>query len=142
MYNPGKISNLQDIQIERRIVSLRKIYFVLLLLGGITVSMKWRQVFSKDLKEIAEIALQLIIYASIYIGLKRRNNWVIAFILIVSAFGFIWGFFYVYSPAQTFTEFIKKMGGIFLLIFFGYQLIFFTSQNVRKYYGIKGRIIF
>jgi len=142
LFNLTKIRNLQENEIERRVVTLRKIYVTLAVLGIIVLLIKWREFFSEDITKIGQIFFHFIVYASIYFGLKNKRNWIIMFILFVSALGFLLGCLYVFSPANTLAELAEKISGIFFLLFYGYQLIFFSGQNVRTYYGVKGRIIF
>lgn len=142
MFNLTKIRNLKENEIEIRVATIRKIYLTLIVIGIIVLPIKWREFLSEDITKIGQIFFYFIVYTSIYFGLKNKRNWVIMFILFVSALGFLLGCLYVFCPANTLAELAEKISGIFFLLFFGYQLIFFTGKNVRTYYGVKGRIIF
>lgn len=142
MFNLVKIRKLQKNEIESRVATLRIIYFILIVLGTMGLLIKWREFLFEDPIKIGQMFFQLVIYAFIFFGLKNKRNWVIMFILFVSALGFLAGLLYVFRPANTPLELADKIHGISFLFFFGYQLILFTGQNVRKYYGVKGRIIF
>lgn len=72
--------------------------------------------------------------------MKRR--WVIPFILIFSALGSLNSFLRILVPVDNIGSLFVKIIGILFLVFFVYQLYFFTCQNVKKYFGVKGRIFF
>ena len=142
MLNFANFHNLNETEIEKKIFALRKIYFVLLLIGFVALLFKLGKVMSGDFNGVGEIILYFIIYCTIYLGMRRKKKWLIPFILISSSFGILRGCLGVLSPADNVEALLGKFLGVFFLLFFGYQLTFFSNQSVKNYFGVKGRIIF
>ena len=115
---------------------------LLLLIGFVALLFKLGKVMSGDFKGVAEIILYIIVYFTIYLGMRRKRKWLIPFILISSAFGILRTCLGILSPADNVETLLEKFFGVFFFLFFGYQLMFFSNQSVKNYFGVKGRVIF
>jgi hypothetical protein len=74
--------------------------------------------------------------SAIFFGLHKRRPWVIILIVASSIIGTTNSFFY--NP-NTSIQVVAKLVGIWLNIF---HLYFFSRKEVRKYFDMKGVIIF
>ena len=129
-------------EIESIVSVVRKIYMFLLIVAIIAVVSAITEMYSDTVEFKGRVLLHIIIYLSIYWGLRNKSNWVMPFILIISAFGFLLSLIEVLSPAENASALFKKIADVFFILFFGYQMVFFSSSNVRKYFGAKGKVIF
>ena len=129
-------------KIEKRIFTLRKIYLALFLIGVFALVFKIALYEAGEFGVVGELVIRIVIFGVIYTGLKISGKWVIPLILISSAYGLFISFCTILSPAYDFKALMVKILGILYLLFYVYQLKFFSSQDVKNYYGVKGRIFF
>ena len=95
-----------------------------------------------NLRDIWETALYLLVYGTVYLGLRRRKEWVIPLVLVFSAVSSVWEATAVLCPAEDVEAVLGKVLNGLLLIFFVYQFLFFSRREVRLFFGSKGRILF
>lgn len=86
--------------------------------------------------------LSVLIYITIYFGLRQRRSWVIHLVLIVSAIGIFGKFLNIIHPVATSLELTIKLFDVLLFIFYLYQLTFFSKREVKNIFGEKGKTIF
>ena len=93
---------------------------------------------SRDPKDI----LMFSIYLILYLGLRYRQKWVVPFALLISAFGVFRMLLFILSPIESLQFILAKIFGVLLIMFFGYQLLFFSKGEVRKYFQSEGTVLF
>ena len=97
-----------------------------------------RIVINKSLEEFWMFPLDLILF----LGLKYRKKWVVPFVLLVSAFGVFRMLLFILSPVESWQFILAKIFGLLGILFYGYQLRFFTKPEVRKFFQSEGLVIF
>ena len=93
---------------------------------------------SKGLEEILIFFINL----TLYLGLRFRKKWVVPFALLISAFGVFTTLLFILSPAESSQLILAKIFGVLFLLFYGYQLRFFTKPEVRKFFQSEGLVVF
>ena len=125
--------------IQRIVTILKWYYFVFVclgsfvLLGGLLIGYKLPQLFN-----IAGIFLLPLL---IYLGIKKRNNWVIVVIVIQSAVNILYAFFRPVPLQNTLGPVAGILIKITSMVFDVFQIYFFTRKEVRKYFNAKDGII-
>ena len=117
-------------------------YFLLLIIGVIVLLFTIREVGAGEFWKIAKLIVYFMIVGSILWGLRIKSRWVIPFILIISAFGVLNCFLNMFSPAENIEDLFVKLIVFLFLVFFAYQLKFFTCKSVKSYFDVKGHIFF
>lgn len=92
-------------------------------------------------KEALQVMLSLWVYFFAYYGLKKRKDWAIPVILVISAIMLIGSLFTILSPAQGLTSLLGKGIEVASLLFCAYQINFFRKREVRAVLGSKGVVI-
>ncbi|MBI5252603.1 MAG: hypothetical protein HY912_24165, partial [Desulfomonile tiedjei] len=97
---------------------------------------------SSGIGDVAQGVLFAILYGCAYFGLRRRREWAIPLVLIVSAFCCISGLVNVMQPAGDIKELLVKAFFLLWLLFFAYQIVFFRRADVRALFREKGTLVF
>ena len=142
MINLMKHKNMTNHEIQSRISAIKKIYFIILLIVALVLLITISETDLAFSEKVGKLMLSIIICGSIYLGLRMKRRWVIPLILIFSALGCLNSFLRILVPVDNISSLFAKIVGILFLVFFVYQLYFFTCQNVKQYFGFKGRIFF
>ena len=136
-----------NIKTEDKIITIinriRRFYFVMICLGALDVIFNLSGI-SEGLprREILQAIMDLFLYLIIYIGLKQRKGWLIPLILLSSAWWLISTFLTAFQPAVDAPGLLAKAGGILLVLFFSYQLRFFSRREVKSYFDTREIILF
>jgi hypothetical protein len=93
-------------------------------------------------KESVQCLFGLILNLITFLGLKFRKKWVVPYVLIMSAISFIGLLITILQPAQQLAILVGKLIGVFLLIFYGYQIFFFSKREVKNLFNTQGVEIF
>lgn len=122
---------------------IRKVYFALICLGTLDVIFTLSG-FSDSLprREILQEIMSILLFLVVYIGLRLRREWLISLILLFSAWWLISTFLTSFQPAVDVPGLLSKIGGILLVLFYAYQLYFFSRREVKSYFGVKEVILF
>ena len=126
--------------LTRKVIIIKRIYFALFILWAIGTLYNFYA--HSKIGEMLEGFICVILYIVIYLGLRYRKDWVIHLVLITSAFSCFWFGIRILIPSEDITALISKFLIVFLLFFFGYQILFFRKPEVRKFFGVKGKEIF
>ena len=126
--------------IKRTVLRIQQAYAVLgvLVIVSVIVSLFDRP----NPRDTMEAAIILLVYGTVYLGLRRRKEWVIPLVLVSSAVSSFWAAAAVLCPAGNVEEVLAKLFNGLLLVFFVYQLVFFSRREVRLFFRSKGRILF
>lgn len=95
-----------------------------------------------SLREILKAIIFLLLYGTVYLGLRRRKEWVIPLVLVFSSGSSLWEAITIVSPAEDLEALLAKLFSGLLLMFFVYQFLFFSRREVRLYFGSTGRMLF
>jgi uncharacterized membrane protein len=126
--------------IKRTVLRIQQAYVVL---GVLVIVSGIVTLFDEpNPRDSLEAAIFLLVYGTVYVGLRRRKEWVIPLVLVFSAVSSVWEATAVLCPAENVEEVLKKLLNGLLLVFFVYQFLFFSSREVRLFFGSKGRILF
>jgi hypothetical protein len=135
---------LPDVKINKIANNLRKVYAFLIALGALYASMFMiYSLMDKSYFETKHVYnwesfVSLLIYISIYFGLKKRSHWVIHLVLICSAFSIFVIFISILSPAESIAMLVGKVINVMLLFFFIYQINFFRRKEVKTFFSTSG----
>lgn len=123
--------------------AVRRIQRAYVVLGMLAIVSAIVTLFDEPgLRDILEAVIFLLVYGTVYLGLRRRKDWVIPLVLIFSAGSSLWQAVAILSPAEDVEAVLAKLFSGLLLMFFVYQFLFFSRQEVRLFFGSKGRILF
>jgi len=120
----------------------RNIYFLLiaLILLGEPV-----RIFTKglDIEQAMGSLVTLSLYSIIFYGLVKVKNWVVILILVVAYLGLAALFidFIGFQDAEDPILIVRRIFGLFLAIFWGFQIILFSKKRTRAYFKEKGTIL-
>ena len=93
-------------------------------------------------KDGFRLAYASVIYLVIYFGLIRRKKWIIPLIQIFAALGFFWELIDFLQPAESISNIAGKVISLLLLLFYGYQINFFSKTEVKNFFRSKGSVLF
>ena len=96
----------------------------------------------EELRETLESLLSALTFALVYVGLRGRKDWAVDLVLFSSAFSCYLNLFHLLVLAQGAGMIAAKVLNGLLLLFFCYQLAFFTKQEVRRLFGAQGFVVF
>jgi hypothetical protein len=143
MGNNNSVSSEQSSQGERTqiiVLRIQRVYLLLTILGFFTLLL---DLFGSGLQiGYLEEFISVIIFAIIYFGLRRRKEWVITLILIVSGVQCFWFLLRIIHPAEDIRTLVLKFISCLLFFFAAYQLSFFRRPEVRALFGHKGFVLF
>ena len=111
-------------------------FFIMELLGSYSKYDRFQ--ISRDFEDILRFVIQL----TLYLGLKYRKKWVVPFVLLMSVSSIIIALLGILSPAESWQFILAKIFGVLFLLFYGYQLRFFTKAEVRKFFQSEGTVLF
>lgn len=131
--------SLMDGKTEKTVGRIQKTFLVLAL---IETSFALDRIADQEFADFFEISWAVVIYVSIYLGLRSRRAWVLPLILLYSAFSCFWRIQHLLILAQETGMLTVKVYYCLLLFFFAYLLVFFSKQQVKRLFGVKGRVIF
>jgi len=86
--------------------------------------------------------LMLFINLTLYLGFRFKQKWVVPFVLLISAFGIFRMLLFILSPVESWQFILAKIFCLLFILFYGYQLRFFTKAEVRKYFQSEGMVLF
>ena len=130
-------------KIETIVIKIQKIYLFLTCLGFIlTVFVIFDLLSQYGTKEGIELTFASIIYFALYLGLAKRKKWIIPFVLFAAAIGFFRELIYILHPAESLSKIAEKVISVLILLFYGYQIHFFSKTEVKKFSRTKGSVIF
>lgn len=139
-YGEERNTAQEDARIFKMVARIRRVYLVFLIISWI--ALLWRILHLLNLKENLEILLYAILWTATYYGLLFKNGWVIPLIFITSAFSCLSRLTDIFQPAENIKGIIFKALSCLVLLFFFYQILFFSKKEVRRYFGFKGKILF
>ncbi len=128
-------------KIEKIIKNLRKVYAFLIVLGVLSASFFFIDSAVGDTTtktQHKEGLINLLLYISIYFGLRKRSHWVVHLILICSAFALFVISIDILSPAESIEMLVTKIVNVILLFFFIYQINFFRRNEVKTFFSTSG----
>jgi|SRR3990172_10851210 len=138
--NSKNLTSDRIITVTRRI---QKVYFALVCIGIIDTIYTLSGISETfSLRESIQGVINLLIYFFVYIGLRFRKTWVIPLVLISSAWLVVSTFLYTFQLTVDILGLLSKFLGIILVLFYSYQLHFFSKREVRAFFGTKGTIFF
>ena len=127
-------------KIEKIVIRIRRVYIALAIFMFISTII-FAIVYQPNLKDLLERILVVLLYLSIYFGLRRRKVWVIPLVLIASALLSVTHIIGILYPPDIINIVVSRiLDGLFLL-FYSYQMFFFVRRDVGLFFGTKGRIL-
>jgi hypothetical protein len=136
-------NNLPENKVHSIVIRIRVIYFVLACFGIIVVLYSASGISSMfGYREGLVSTLDVLIYSSIYFGLRHIRKWVVPLILIHSAFSLYCSLLLILHQADNITMILSKFIAMMLVLFYAYQILFFSKGEARNYFGSQGTIIF
>lgn len=93
------------------------------------------------LHEYALGLISLLMFILVCYGLHRRKTWMYPLIFIVSAYSIIIDSFYVFGRTMSDHGLSTKVFAFLLVVFFGYQILFFKKAEVKKLFSEKGETV-
>lgn len=140
-YNPELM--MIDDQIAKRIRIIQRMYLGLTCFAlFIFLSGMVDRIDKESLAYIVNSVIFAIIYLAAYLGLRKQRDWSIPLILITSIIVLVQTVPAIIKPAADTAEFISKVIQFFLIYFYWYQAFFFSREEVRRYFGSRGFILF
>jgi hypothetical protein len=120
---------------------LQKIYLIFLCLG-IPVAIAY--LFTGRYSQVENLQgfLNILMYSLISFGLQRKKHWVVVLVLICCAFWMLHTLLSIFAPAADLRTLFQKFVAVGLVLFYAYQINFFSKYEVKKFYGTRGFIIF
>lgn len=134
---------LQNNKIEDIVTKIQKSYLFLACLGLVLSIFVFLEFFDKYIvKDGSKLVVAFVIYFFLYFGLMLKKQWIIPLIQISAAFGFFWGLLYFMQPAGTIDNFLGKIISVLFILFYGYQINFFSKTEVKDFFRSKGSVLF
>jgi hypothetical protein len=142
---------LTNDEIKTRISVIRYIYLllacvattVLLMLLLIAVKLATlKAAEGLDFTFVPPYMVGLIIIWLIYYGLRRNKAWITILIPICCAIALFDGFLSLLQPINDGAGLAKKFVKLIVFMFNAYQIYFFTKPEVKKFYNMRGTVIF
>ena len=134
---------LQNDKIEAVVIKIQRVYLSLTCLGFVLAVFVLSGLSGKyGLKDGFELTYTSFIYLALYFGLMRRKKWIIPLILLAAAFGLFRELIYILHPAESLSKIAGKAISVLLLLFYSYQMHFFSKTEVKKFFQSKGSFLF
>jgi len=134
---------LQIAKIDTIVSKIQKVYFILACLGFALAIFVYLGLFEKyGFKDGVKLTYATLIYFAIYFGLIRRKKWIIPLIQIFTALGLFWELIYFLQPVESIGNIVGKAISVLLIIFYGYQIHFFSKTEVKNFFRSKGSVLF
>ena len=138
-----KTEILTDDRIIKITSRIQKVYFVFICIGTLDAIYNLSGISESSLRgESLQGTINLFLYIVIYIGLRLRKKWLISLVLISSAWLLLSTFLATFQSAVDVPGLLAKAVCIMLVLFYAYQMHFFSRREVKSYFGMKGTIIF
>ncbi len=137
--SPGEfiqqMSQLTDIQIERTVLKIRRVYLALILIStpGALAS-----IYYADIGVRGEFLVTWICQIFMYFGLRDKKSWIIPLITISSVFSFVFSLLAITEPSKNPIELITKILADLMVFFFVFQIHFFRRKEVGKFFMDSG----
>jgi hypothetical protein len=131
---------LESARIEKIGVRIQKVYIALVILVCLGTILKYFQ--DSTIQSYFGHVLLAFCFLLAYFGLKQKTGWVIPFILVSSALGCLSEIANFLIPALNMEMLFDKILDGFLLFFFAYQIMFFSKQEVRLFFGFRGHFFY
>ena len=122
---------------------IQKIYLLLASWGTLSVLLNVTD-FTDPIsrRDGLESVVVIVMLFCIYIGLRARAEWVVSLILFFSAFGLFTAYLNGIQQAETVKDLVSKLVKAMYILFYTYQLIFFSKNSVKHIFGATGTVIF
>lgn len=139
---------LSDTKIENILKIIRRIYIFLIIWSGLYfISVVIALIIGEAVDKTQrahnwEMLITFMVYVIIYIGLKNKMKWVVPLVLIVSSFSLFWAIIGIVIPSENIEMVVQKFISICLLLFFIYQLSFFSKREVKSFFNEQGVVFF
>lgn len=136
-------TNFHERRISSTVVIIRKIYFTLLFLGVlglVYLASGVSHVYGG--KDIPGYLIFCLIVSIKYYGLRFRRTWVVPLILYASALGIIRILFTGVNAENGVIMVIGVPVFFMMVLFYAYQIYFFSRTDVNRFFGRKGLIFF
>lgn len=122
---------------------IRKVYFVLLCIGIINTINDLTGISENVPKtETWQGVINTLLFVTIYFGLRSKRKWLIPLVLIASAWFLLSTLLSTFQPAVDIMGLVTKAVGMISVLFFAYQMHFFSKKEVKIYFGLEGTIFF
>ena len=133
---------LAEIRIDTIVRRIRRVYAFLIIMDLFLLFGLARHANEPVLNEAIERLIMLTLHSFLYFGLSEKKPWVIHLILICSLFGIIYGLIPILEPSSNFIRVLGKAIACLLVLFYAYQLSFFSKREVKAFFQEKGMILF
>jgi len=132
-------------KVSSRIDLFKKVYLVLFIMGALIVCVLLAG-FSKkhNTEELPQILIGLVLFYSIYYGLKKKRRWVIPVVLVFPAYQLLSYLFSIHAGTSEYLSIniISTAFKFSIALFYVYQIYFFSKKEVRKLFGVGEQILF
>jgi hypothetical protein len=134
---------LSDDRITTITNRIKKVYIVLFCIGILSILYDLANISENLPKDdIWQGVINSLLYFVLYIGLRLKTKWFTPLALISSAWFLLSAFLTTLQPAQDIHGLIAKAIGIIFVLFFAYQMNFFSKREVKIYFGLEGTMFF
>jgi len=138
-----KTTKLTDDKIITIANRISKVYFVLVCFGIIITISDGTGISENVPKtETWQGVINTLLYVTIYLGLRSKRKWLIPLILFASAWFLLSSFLSTFQPAVDIMGLVSKAVGIIIILFFAYQMHFFSKKEVKMHFGLEGTVFF
>lgn len=129
--------------IESTLNKIRKVYFTLSLLGIFFIMFLLSgSSYKYGIKDIPFVLFSTLVYISIYWGLKKKKAWINLFIRFFSVISILTICFKSHSYQSMHKLIIFWVIAFILVLFYIYQIYFFSKREVRTFMKEKGVTFF
>ena len=132
----------KDIATEKTNTIINRIQKVYLVMTCVTAFASIYKISEGATDSVMKAGLAFFVYFTIYMGLRHRKNWVMAFILIFSVFAMLTSFLSSFEPAKDIGSLSGKVVDIVFVLFSAYQIYFFSKKEVKALFNAQGTIIY
>jgi len=132
----------KDIATEKTNTIINRIQKVYLVMTCVTAFASIYKIAEGATDSVMKVCLAFFVYFTIYMGLRHRKNWVMAFILIFSVFAMLTSFLSSFEPAKDIGSLSGKVVDIVFVLFSAYQIYFFSKKEVKALFNAQGTIIY
>jgi hypothetical protein len=100
----------------------------------------------KEYQRLGSYLIKIVFCSAAYYGIEKRKNWVVPVVLLLSAWGLINFFFYIFEPSRSQNSqiiyYITSGIGVTFLIFYIYSIFIFSKNKTRIFFNETGKILF
>jgi hypothetical protein len=133
---------LNDQQIAKRVRIIQTVYLIYACGGAATTIYILLGLSQKHPpKETVDVAFALWTCLFAYYSLKKRKDWAVPLLLVIPAAKLFYDLAIVLSPVEDLEALLGKTVDAGSALFCLYQIVFFQKQEVRNFFGSKGKVI-